>query len=122
MSIYWTYPDGDEPFAKHKLSQLIKFIVDAEDPIPGIRETIELVRLLILSNHLDKANEILCAIYNITDNATNPSLQPGLELEVFWHTNKGFRRPEKLPACPGDFGDRLKSARWGKYRECTRTG
>lgn len=119
MSVSWVQSDPDEPFAQRKLSRLIKSIVDPEDPIPAIHEIANLGDLLILSNHLDKANELLSAAYSFAAHAGGSPLTPRLGQQVFWETHKEFKYPENLPSYSLD---KLESTRWGKYRECTRTG
>ena len=119
MSIYWVQHGADGPSTQYKLSTLIKSIIDAEDPIPGVKQVIELAGVLILSNHLYQASDLLSAAYNFAAQTSDAQLVPSLAYQVFWDTHPALKRPDQVPDISVGH---LASTRWGKYRECTRTG
>lgn len=118
MTISWT----DTEKRQHTLPRLIKSIIDPEDPSIGVQQTLELVDLLILSNHIHEAHEILCDVYNLAENTDKEPIPTSLSRDIFWHVH---RDTLQLPSA--DFKleyppESLAREQWGKYRECTRTG
>lgn len=121
MSVSWLTQGGIEPRAHGTLAGLVKSIVDAEILNEGLQGVLDLAGRLILSNHLHEASELLCAAYSLAAKTDNDRFTPGgaLSFQVFWHTHPELKRPDATP----DFSAAsVEHERWGKFRECTRTG
>ncbi|KUJ18964.1 uncharacterized protein LY89DRAFT_643530 [Mollisia scopiformis] len=137
MDIYWKDEDLNTSFAKHSLSKLISSYLEPVNPHDAITKTIRLVHLLLLSNHIPQAHELLTAVYKHapaivppTPHQDPPLKYTPLTLEYLWQTHQETcPRPENLPPfrrscshkCASDEAH-IAHGQWGKYRECTRTG
>ncbi|KAH7364674.1 hypothetical protein BKA65DRAFT_390158 [Rhexocercosporidium sp. MPI-PUGE-AT-0058] len=117
----------------YPLSKLISLLLEPICPAHGIRQTLHLSQLLLLSNHLSQANTLLSSIYTHGPSIIPPSqheestVPTTLPLEAFWLTHPSTHpRPENAPPIctpPNQtVEERLEFARWGKFRECTLTG
>ncbi|KAG4432757.1 hypothetical protein IFR05_011762 [Cadophora sp. M221] len=117
----------------YPLSRHIFTLLDPVSPSPGIRQTLHLSQLLLLSNHLSQANSLLTALYNHGPSIIPPSpyeeskVDMYYSLEAFWLAHKGTHpRPANAPATYASkdqtLKERLAYERWGKFRECTFTG
>jgi hypothetical protein len=138
MSVSWVdIKPGDDRRSKITLSRHISSYLEPIDPSPAIETTLRLVHLLLLSNHINKAHELITALYKfakdiVPKNERNPRdpLHPSLILEAFWLTHEGMLA---RPANANQFQSiclrrsisretYLAQEQWGKYREANRTG
>ncbi|KAE8443538.1 hypothetical protein EG329_001778 [Mollisiaceae sp. DMI_Dod_QoI] len=121
----------------HSLSKLISAYLEPKDPSQAVTKTFRLIHLLLLSNHISKAHELIYAIYKHVETIIppnphgDPPLSTSLSLRYFWQTHpETCPRPKHLPPFQGNCSHRCVSSeahlasyeQWGKYRECTRTG
>lgn len=118
----------DSPaFHQHTLSGLIHSLLDPQDPTPAIRRTFHLASLLLLSNHIDHAHSLICALYRHVDTILPPSSRSTyipnafLALNYFWQTHPTHPRPANANAYASPAAA-LAREQWAHYRECTRTG
>lgn len=124
MSVSYVDTDNSGPFTEQPLSKLITFFLDPEDPSPAIRQSLRLAHLLLLSNHLALAHQLIDALSKHADHIVPPRqyqaspLNPSLALDNFWKSHPEYPQPPNTPSSTQD----LARSQWGKYRECTRTG
>ena len=128
-------------FTRHKLSKLQSGFLEPVDPSDAIRTTCRLAQLLLLSNHLDHAHALLCALYKHVDAIFPPAkakagvgvgvpriqqhaeevIPPSQAVEYFWTVhNSTHARPANSGTSASE--QKIAGAQWGKYRECCRTG
>jgi len=116
-------------FGEHKLSKLHSEFLEPVRPGAAIDETARLAQLLLLSNHLDAAHELLCILCDHADallasktpHGSQSAVPLGEAVLYFWaaHEATHARPASSERACPVQD---LTRAQWGKYRECCRTG
>ncbi|TVY33441.1 hypothetical protein LSUB1_G007763 [Lachnellula subtilissima] len=124
MPISYIDTDNSGPFTKHTLSKLITSFLDPEDPSPAIRKSLRLAHVLLLSDHLSLAHQLIDALSKHADHIvpqrpyqTSPLIS-SLALENFWTSHPEYPQPPNPQYVTRD----LARNQWGKYRECTRTG
>ena len=124
MSISYIDRDNSGPFTKHALSKLITSFLDPEDPSPAISKSLRLAHVLLLSNHLSLAHQLIDALSKHAEHIvptgpyqTSP-LNSTLALANFWTSHPEYPQPPNTRFVTKD----LARSQWGKYRECTRTG
>lgn len=139
MSLYFideAYNGRCGYFHKHTLSSLQSSLLEPVDPSGAISKTFRLAHLLLLSNHVDQAYSLLCALYEYSgrilpgssrlNQDSTPYSSPALQ--YFWQTHPTYSRPENtvhIPQKHQNFATEeevVASAQWHSYRECTRTG
>jgi len=138
-SLYYVDSDdnNNDKFSRQKLSSLISSYLEPVDPSLAITRTFRLVLLLLLSNHINKAYDLLCILYKHKQNIV-PSKQykknhPSLALEYFWQSHQ-TTHPRPDDAFEFDamycYGINVSTPRetvlarkqWGEYRDFCRTG
>ncbi|KAH9220299.1 hypothetical protein DL95DRAFT_422232 [Leptodontidium sp. 2 PMI_412] len=121
------------PFTPYPLSRHIFTLLDPVSPSDGIRQSLHLAQLLILSNRLSQANTLLSAIYTHGQFIIPPSpyeeskVDTYNSLEAFWLDHPSTHpRPANAPALytskDQTLEEKLEYELWGKFRECTLTG
>ncbi|KAH6690263.1 hypothetical protein BKA61DRAFT_742721 [Leptodontidium sp. MPI-SDFR-AT-0119] len=117
----------------YPLSRHIFTLLDPVSPSLGIRQSLHLAQLLLLSNHLSQANTLLSAIYTHGPSIIPPSpheeskVDTHNSLEAFWLAHPSTHpRLANAPALYTSnnqtLEEKLEYERWGKFRECTLTG
>lgn len=132
MSIRW-FNGASSDGSEQTLPRLISSYMKLSDPSIAITETFYLVNLLILSNHIDEAHELVNALYehrNEIAPATSTSGNSSTPvLEYFWQTHKDkLSRPiseeqyeSVLKESSLTLDEYLAKEQWGQYRESCRT-
>jgi hypothetical protein len=124
MSISYIDIDNSGPFTRHTLSKLISSYLEPKDPSPAIAQSLGLGYLLLLSNHLALAHELICALYKHAEEIVPPRpyssslLNSSLALENFWLSHPEYPRPTNATLITKD----LAASQLDKYKKCTRTG
>ncbi|KFY71611.1 hypothetical protein V499_08200 [Pseudogymnoascus sp. VKM F-103] len=130
-SISWFNGAWGEP-SQQTLYELVSSYLKLSDLSTAVTETFYLANVLILSNHIDKAQELINALYkhrNEIAPATSASANGSTPvLEYFWQTHK-----DKLSRPIGEeqyesvlkfnsltLDGYLAREQWGQYRECCR--
>jgi hypothetical protein len=137
MTINWVDADFEDHFAQKSLSKLVSSYLEPKDPREAVTETLRVVDLLLLSNHIAKANELILALYKYADQIVPPDprhIDPPLKyksfsLENFWLAHREtYTIPGNVPAftrcnhgCK-TWEENLAYEQWGKFREANRTG
>lgn len=137
MAITWVDAGFEHHFAQNSLSKLISAYLEPVDPREAITKTLRLVDLLLLSNHIAKANELILALYKYGENIVPPDPHDSdppfkytsFSLENFWLAHGDtYSRPENAPVftrcshgCKSG-EENLAYEQWGKFREANRTG
>lgn len=114
-------------FVQYDTSRLVSSFLESKDPSPAIRQSFRIVDLLLLSNQVDHAYALACAIHKHVDAILPPeqSRLSSQSLELFCHTHPEYPRPENCrwqPCVEPDVEAGLALSQWHAYRECTRTG
>ncbi|KAI9149629.1 hypothetical protein HJFPF1_11684 [Paramyrothecium foliicola] len=118
-------------FGEHKLSKLISSLLEPENPSEAFSKIARLIELLLLSNHIDEAYSLTCAVYKHFEPMTSASSPPlnANVMEYFWQTHPTHRHPLKDGEAPTESSQdagakmqRISMQQWHAYRECTRTG
>ncbi|KAF5252716.1 hypothetical protein FANTH_2343 [Fusarium anthophilum] len=135
-----TYIDQPDPgeegwFIQHKISDLmISLLLESKDASDSLRRVKRLIELLLLSNHIDKAYTLICALYEYHTLILGPSAlsnQDACQLssrpfDNFWDANPTYHNPfrgsNESTDVASDRKERLERQQWYEYRECTRTG
>lgn len=116
------------------LSKLVDSYLKSSDTYIAVTETFYLVNVLILSNHIGKAHELIMAVYEhrneIAPVASTPGRSSTLVLEYFWQTHiNRYDRPLSeeqyepfLKEGASTPEECLAKEQWGQYRESCRTG
>lgn len=121
-------------FVVHNISGLVSSFLEPNNLSPAFRRSFRLAELLLLSNHIEDAYSLVCALYKHLE--IIPSLDKGqvsrasysTALEYFWYTHPAYPRPEKShfnssQSEPVEAARaRFEARQWREYRECTRTG
>lgn len=132
MSISWYNGAWGDP-SQQTLPELVSSYLELSDLSTAVTETFYLANVLILSNHIDKAHELIDALYkhrNEIAPATSTSANGSTPvLEYFWQTHK-----DKLSRPIGEeqyesvlkfnsltLDEYLAKEQRGQYRECCRT-
>ncbi|KAM5510120.1 hypothetical protein FOXYSP1_10220 [Fusarium oxysporum f. sp. phaseoli] len=133
-----TYIDQADPgenawFIQHKISDLISLLLESKDASDGLRQIKRLIELLLLSNHIDKAYTLICALYEYHRLILAPSSLSnqdafqlrGRPFDNFWEAHPAYHNPfdgqTEIDAA-FDRKERLAKQQWYEYSECTRTG
>ena len=134
ISIHWIDNDSSKhrPFSQQRLSSLISSILEPVDPSPAFSETLRLAHLQLLSNHTNKAYELICALYkhagDIVPSSARSPLPSSLPLERFWRAHRETHpfpenaRSVRVGQLHQPRAAILLSDEWSRYRECCRTG
>lgn len=119
-------------FVKHNISDLVSLLLEPVDATEGLRKISRLAQLLLLSNQLDQAYALLCALDEHQEailppsSLSNHALQMGTRpFSHFWEAYPTYVYPGKAPEKLEDSdvaSARRKTQQWHEYRECTRTG
>jgi hypothetical protein len=119
-------------FVKHNISDLVSLLLEPVDATEGLRKISRLAQLLLLSNQLDQAYALLCALDEHQEailppsSLSNHALQMGTRpFSHFWEAYPTYAYPGKAPEKLEDSdvaSARRKTQQWHEYRECTRTG
>ena len=118
-SLYWVDGDLNKAFARFPVARLVKSYLNLETVTPAVvNQIFRLSSLLLLSNHIEKAQELITALYKLANDHIDHDFPPASALQVLWQTHPTLPRPENAGSLVTD----LPREQWGKYRECTRTG
>ncbi|KAF5569558.1 cell wall assembly cell proliferation coordinating KNR4-like [Fusarium pseudoanthophilum] len=129
-----TYIDQADPgedgwFTQHKISDLISLLLESQDASDALRRVNRLIQLLLLSNHIDKAYTLICALYeyhSLTSSNQDAFQLSSRPFDNFWEAHSKYNNPFRGHDESSDmaFGrkERLERQQWHEYRECTRTG
>jgi hypothetical protein len=113
----------DDVFAQKSVSDVTFSLVDSESPTDALDQAARIAQLLLLSNHIDHAYALLCALHK-----HQATIEPRPESDVwrlksqvfgyFWHTHPELSRPGEAV----QYHNSLENQQWNEYRETTRTG
>ncbi|KFY27721.1 hypothetical protein V491_00769 [Pseudogymnoascus sp. VKM F-3775] len=131
MSIRWfdgVWGDGSE----QTLPKLVSSYLELSDPSVAVTETFYLANVLILSNHIQRAHELINTLYKYRDEIAPASSTPTNSstpvLEYFWQAHKDISRPfheqqyeSALKEDSLTLDEYLAKEQWGQYRESCRT-
>ncbi|KAF5650748.1 cell wall assembly cell proliferation coordinating KNR4-like [Fusarium sp. NRRL 52700] len=121
-------------FTQHNVSDLASLLLESKDASDGLRRVERLIQLLLLSNHIDKAYTLICALHKYHNVALRPSAlsnQDAFQLssrpfDNFWEAHPTYSNPfrgsNETTNKTFDRKERLERQQWYEYRECTRTG
>lgn len=122
-------------FVEHHVSDLISLLLEPVDHSDGLRKVERLAQLLLLSNNIDQAYKLICALcqhYKVLEASLKDAQQP-FQLSTrpfanFWASFPNYVSPEE-PSSQQAGSDgvssrqaRLAAYQWREYREATRTG
>ena len=133
---FLTYVDeadrGDPGFfIQHSVSDLESLILEPADHEDGLRKVQRLAQLLLLSNNIEQAYRLICALCQhhkslsaSSKNAQQPFRLPTRPFANFWESYPEYVSPEEQPDSNGapTRQTRLAMEQWHEFRECTRTG
>ncbi|VUC32106.1 unnamed protein product [Clonostachys rosea] len=119
-------------FVQHTIPDLVSLLLEPADATEGLRKICRLVELLLLSNQIDQAYALFCAVHEYQEAILPPSSVSDHALRItsrpfahFLEANPTYAYPGKTPEDPEDpdaASARRKLQQWNEYRECTRTG
>lgn len=135
-----TYVDQADPgerdwFREHHVADLISSLLEPADHTEGLDKIGRLAQLLLLSNNIDQAYKLICALYEHRKviSSSSPDAQEQFWLRHrpftnFWESHPAYVSPDE-PSNQHEAPDgasarqvRLAREQWHGYRECTRTG
>ena len=137
---FLTYVDeadrGDPGFfIQHSVSDLESLILEPADHEDGLRKVQRLAQLLLLSNNIEQAYGLICALCQhhkalsaSSKNAQQPFRLPTRPFANFWESYPEYVSPEEQPNHQAGLNGastrqaRLAMEQWREFRECTRTG
>jgi hypothetical protein len=135
-----TYIDQADPgehgsFVDHHVSDLVSMLLEPADHTEGLRKVERVAQLLWLSNQIDQAYKLICAlcehhksISSRSQDAQQPFRLPNRPFANFWESHPTHTSPEEVPERQAESDEasirqaRLAMEQWNEYRECTRTG
>jgi len=138
-----TYRDENNPLAERRLSKLVSGYLEPVSPDDAIRDTCGLVKLLLLSNHVDHARALLYLLYKHfdamspprghADRRQEPVFLPAFSqsVEHFWVAHWTMHPPPENSGLGTAMNEqqqqqlkqqRIALAMRDKYFECCRTG
>lgn len=136
-----TYVDeadyGDDPghFVEHHISDLMSSLLEPTDHSDGLQKVGRVAQLLLLSNNIDQAYRLICALCEhhkvlsaSSKNDEQPFQLPSRSYANFWASFPALASPEQSSnQQTGSDGTTTRQARlameqWNEYRETTRTG
>ena len=124
-------------FVEHHSSELVSSLLEPIDHDDGLRKVERVAQLLLLSNKIDQAYKLICALCDHQKAiSTSPNdAQQTFRLSSrpfanFWASFPDYASPEEHPNAnqhPGSDDATARQARlakeqWHEYRETTRTG
>jgi hypothetical protein len=124
-----TYVDRGE----RQVSILVYMLLQPGDHSEGLRDAERLAQLLLLSNHIDQAYKLICALYKqhkiiplSWENGGNSFRVSSRPFANFWVSHRTYALPEDLSEedlkTTAAQQAQLATHQWRDYRECTRTG
>ena len=124
-------------FVEHHISELVSSLLEPINYDDGLRKVERVAQLLLLSNKIDQAYKLICAlcdhqkaISTSPHDAQQPFRLSYRPFANFWASFPNYASPEEHPNTnqhPGSDDTTLRQARlameqWHEYRETTRTG
>lgn len=135
-----TYVDRADPgeagcFVEHHVSDLVSTLLEPADHSDGLDSAERLAQLLLLSNNIDQAYKLLCALCEHREFALSSTLDGRTPWRLgdrpdanLWESHPTYASPdgssdqrEELTRKSAQQA-RLPRQQWNEYRECTRTG
>ena len=129
------YDDDPGHFVQHRVSDLVSSLLEPIDHSDGLRKIERVAQLLLLSNNIDQAYKLICALCEHHEmlSASSKNDEQPFELSSgsfanFWASFPALASPEQSSnQQAGSDGTSAQQARlakeqWNEYRETTRTG
>lgn len=129
------YDDDPGHFVQHHVSDLVSSLLEPIDHLDGLRKVGRVAQLLLLSNNVDQAYKLICALceHHKVLSACSKNDEPPFRLSSqpyanFWASFPALASPEESSnQQAGSDGTSARQARlameqWNEYRETTRTG
>ena len=125
----------DGQFVEHHVSDLVSMLLEPADHSEGLDKVERVAQLLLLSNQIDQAHKLICALceHHKAISSSSQDAHQSFRLRTrpfanFWESHPTYASPEEpLGQQAGLSSSSTRKARlaieqWHEYRECTRTG
>ena len=129
------YDDDPGHFVEHHVSDLVSSLLEPIDHSDGLRKVERVAQLLLLSNNIDQAYKLICALcehHRVLSAASRDDQQPfylsSRPFANLWASFPALVSPEESsnqqagPDGTSTRQARLAMEQWNEYRETTRTG